>query len=330
VSDAPTVSIVVPAHRHGPQLRRSFASLTATTPPPDELVVVVDGADPDTVAAARAHTDHVLAIDPARGPAHARNAGARAASGDVVFFVDSDVAVPPGVVAQVRALFADGDVDAVIGSYDDEPPAPGVISQYKNLLNHYVHQHAGTEGFTFWGACGAIRRSLFCELGGFDAARYPKPSVEDIEFGNRLRAAGPRILVAKDLQITHLKRWDAGSLLRSDVCDRALPWSELILSGAGFTDDLNINIEGRAKVVLAGAAVAGAAAGLRWRPARVAGLGGLVGLAALDRGLIAFFHAKRGPVFTAQAMAWHWLSYLYSGAAFAFALARHARRAPTR
>lgn len=321
----PSVSLIVPAHRDGPALRLCLLSLLAVDPAPDELIVVVDGGDEATLDAVREHGLDAVPVVPRGGPAHARNEAARRARGEVLLFIDSDVTVRPGIVEQVAATFAGGGVDAMIGSYDDAPPAPGWLSQYKNLLNHHVHQRAAEEGFTFWGACGAIRRDAFERLGGFDARRYPRPSVEDIELGYRLRAAGGRIVVRKDVQVTHLKRWTPATLLRSDVLDRALPWSELILE-RGFDDDLNIDRAGRGKVALAGATAAAGIAGLRWRPAGRAAVAGLVGLLAMDRELAAFLRRKRGTAFTAAALAWHWSSYLYGGAAFTIALARRGLR----
>ena len=76
---------------------------------------------------------------------------------------------PPGTLTRIRDRFeSEPDLDALIGSYDDEPAAPGFVSQYKNLLQHYVHQHGRKEATTFWSGCGAIRRELFLAIGGFD------------------------------------------------------------------------------------------------------------------------------------------------------------------
>ena len=58
----------------------------------------------------------------------------------------------------------------------------------QNLAHRFVHQHADRDGFTFWGACGAIRRDIFHAVGGFDA-RYHEASVEDIELGIVFAAA---------------------------------------------------------------------------------------------------------------------------------------------
>ncbi|MGB5952866.1 MAG: hypothetical protein WBG57_10205, partial [Ornithinimicrobium sp.] len=206
--------------------------------------------------------------------------------------------------------------------------APNFLSQYKNLLNHYVHQRSGREGYTFWGACGAMRRETFAGLGGFDES-YTEPSIEDIELGYRLVAAGDRVHVVPDLQVKHLKRWQAGSLVRTDILGRAVPWSELILSAGGFHDDLNIERAGRAKVVSVaslGLGIVGSAHPV----GRVLAAASATALLALDAPLLRFYTAARGPAFAAATIPWCWLSYAYSGGAFTFVLTRRAVRARVR
>ena len=149
----------------------------------------------------------------ARGPAAARNTGAQAASAPLVFFLDADVAVHPDTFGRAVARFeADPGLAALFGSYDDCPAAPGLVSQFRNLLHHYVHQQGSfvddaRPARTFWTGCGAIRRQVFLDLGGFDPQLYRRPAIEDIELGYRLTRAGCRIDLARDIQATHLKRW---------------------------------------------------------------------------------------------------------------------------
>src|SRR5262249_48591353 len=157
-----------------------------------------------------------------------------------------DVCAHPDTLARVTAAFAaEGAPEALFGSYDTSPGAANLISQYKNLLHHYVHQRAPDEAETFWSGCGAIRRDLFLAAGGFDEA-YARPCIEDIELGARLRRAGRRIVVRKDVQVTHLKRWDLWGLVRSDVWDRGVPWTELALREGRFPAVLNLEASQRA------------------------------------------------------------------------------------
>src|SRR5206468_12018503 len=112
------------------------------------------------------------------------------------------------------------------------------------------------EASTFWAACGAIRRSVFQEVGGFNADRFPRPSIEDIELGYRLRVARHLIRLDRELQGTHLKRWPLASIVRTDITRRALPWARLILESGRAPSDLNLSAAHRVSAALVGVALA--------------------------------------------------------------------------
>ena len=318
----PRVSIVVPVHNGGEYFNRCLSSLSRTAPPPDEVIIVADGESDGCWRLAESFDVRVILLPVTGGPARARNHGARAATGDILFFVDSDVAVPSDIVRKITEIFTRvPDLTAVIGSYDDEPPATNFLSQYKNLLHHYVHQNAAEEGFTFWGACGAVRREVFFALDGFDET-YRDPSIEDIEFGYRLKRAGHKIRLAKDLQVKHLKRWRAFSLLRSDFFHRALPWTELALRHRHLPKDLNLRRSSRLSALLTCGFVLSLLAAAWSRKA----LGGAIVLAlallTINAPLYLFFYRKRGVKFTLGAIPWHWFYLLYSTLAFAIGTLR--------
>jgi len=121
------------------------------------------------------------------------------------------------------------DAVAIFGSYDDTPAAPGTVSQYRNLLHHYVHQRSGGDVESFWAGCGAVRRSDFQAAGGFDELRYRRPEMEDVELGYRLRDKGLRIALDPRILGTHLKRWTLSGMIASDFTRRSVPWTMLLL-----------------------------------------------------------------------------------------------------
>ena len=77
-------------------------------------------------------------------------------------FVDADVVMPPGGLGLIAEDFRrDPELAAVFGSYDDTPAWTTFISQYKNLMHHYVHQTSSESAATFWAGCGAVRKTVF-------------------------------------------------------------------------------------------------------------------------------------------------------------------------
>jgi len=324
-----SVSIVIPVYNGGESFRRCLRSLLAADPPPKETIVVADGDTDGSWRIAEEHGLNVLRLPTSGGPARARNMGARSAEGDVLFFVDADVTIPPDAIHQVAAVFQnDQDVAAIFGSYDDEPFEKSFLSQYKNLLHHYVHQTAKENASTFWSGCGAIRRDVFLAMGGFDES-YRNPSVEDIEFGYRLQKAGYTIRLLKGLQVKHLKQWSSSSLLKADFFYRALPWTSLILKEGRFINDLNLKDSSRLSVFCVHLLVF-ALLGAWYTPwLFVFALVLILVTLVINWDLYRFFKAKRGLGFALKTIPWHWAYFFYSGLAFALGFADyHLRRHP--
>jgi hypothetical protein len=158
--------------------------------------------------------------------------------------------------------------------------------------------------------------SSFAAVGGFDCERFAVPSIEDIELGAGLRAAGHRILLAKEIQAKHLKKWKAISVLRTDIFCRALPWSKLILTGHGLVNDMNLKTADRLSAVLVGLSVA-IFPFLYWQPVLILLLVFLLlTIVFLNRKIFHFFLKKKGLLFALAAFPWQFLYFFYSGATF--------------
>ncbi len=318
-----SITAVIPVHDGGEDFLRCLQALAQAEPAPGEIIVVADGDTAGSVKTAETYATKVLSTISQRGPAHARNLGALEARGDILLFLDADVLVRRETIGQVIDLFEqDPGLAAAFGSYDSDPGATNFFSQYKNLFHHYIHQTADRDASTFWSGCGAVRRSVFLTMGGFDEG-YSRPLIEDIEFGHRLKEAGYPIRVCKRLQVKHLKRWGAISLLKSDFFDRALPWTELILSRRWFIDDLNLKSSNRFSVVLTYVLLMSLLVALWWPPALMASAaaGGL--LLMLNLPLYSFFLRERGLWFALRTIPCHWSYFAYSGLAFSVGAIRH-------
>jgi glycosyltransferase involved in cell wall biosynthesis len=320
---SPTLSVIVPVYNGGESFRRCLASLRQAEPAATEVIVVADGDTDGSGDLAEEFGAKVIRVQTTSGPAKARNLGAQAAKGDILFFVDADVEIYPDTLSKVVKAFQEKpEIAALIGSYDDAPGAANFLSQYKNLFHHYTHQMASEEASTFWGACGAIRRDIFLAVGGFDES-YFRPCIEDIELGYRLKREGYTIELCKSIQVKHLKRWGVISLLKADVFYRAIPWTALIWRDRQFTNDLNLDYSNRLSVVLVYALLGALVATFWWTGMAVAVCVLSLALLVINAPVYQFFYRKRGLLFAAQTIPWHWLYYFYSGLAFAIGTVRH-------
>jgi glycosyltransferase involved in cell wall biosynthesis len=315
------LSVIIPVRDGGLAFRRCLQGITQASPSSTEIIVVEDGDTDGSWRVGKEYGAKVLRIPKPQGPARARNLGAQEAQGDILLFIDADVVIHPDAIRKVEATFRnDPQLAALFGSYDDEPEENNFLSQYKNLFHHYVHQISQEEASTFWSGCGAIRRKVFLELGGFDES-YRKPCIEDIELGYRLKHAGYRIRLSKELQVKHLKRWNVLSLLKSDFLDRALPWTELILRDRSFINDLNLQKSSRLSVMLTYGILAALVGGYGWSGSfAVAGTLALL-LIIIGLPMYRFFLRKRGFWFMIGTIPWHWFYYFYCGLAFVIGFA---------
>ena len=295
-----------------------FGSAVEVRFTPLECLVVDDGSEDDTAAVAERHGVRAIALNKRRGPAHARNVGARQARGEVVLFLDADVCIHQDALTRIVDHFRrDPSLDAVIGAYDDSPAATPFVSQYRNLLHCSTHRLGLPDASTFWSACGAIRKEAFLRCGGFDD-NFARPAIEDIEFGSRLKARGGRILLDPAIQVQHLKCWTLRSMIQTDIFDRGIPWTRLILRSGSMPNDLNVRWSQRLSVFLAAVLSVALLLG-----AGYTALACTLALVRLNWPFYSLVSKRLGLWFALRAAPLHFLFHFYCGVAFLLGASMH-------
>ena len=183
----PLVSVIVPCYNAAKTLRACLAAALGQTYRPLDVIVVDDASTDDSVAIAERLGCRVHRCAVNGGVSAARNLGASVATGEILFFLDSDVELAADAVANaVAVLRSDPGCGLVHGIYAKEPLYDdGPVERYRILHLHSVLTRAvGVIGTAVF-ALAALPRAVFEHIGPFDENLR---SAEDDDYGQRLLA----------------------------------------------------------------------------------------------------------------------------------------------
>ena len=191
------LSFIVPVRNDAVRLRRCLDTIRANVAAaPAEIIVVDNGSVDDSAAVARDAGARVLVMPEVRVSV-LRNAGARAATADLLAFVDADHELAPGWRQAASAIFTDDTVGAAGAQYHAPADGTWVQGMYDGFRRRLSgHQPVG------WLPSGnlVVRRSAFESIQGFDESLV---TCEDVDFCQRLRAKGWQLLEAEELRSVH-------------------------------------------------------------------------------------------------------------------------------
>jgi len=169
------ISIIIPAYREEKRIESCLRSVAAQTYGRERIeTIVVDGDSPDrTREIAGKYADRVIRLKE-RGVGRARNAGARAAGGEILLFLDADTILDPSFVDRLVRFYSRRNVVCVSGALRAARSA-----KLKYRLYGFFHYRTVNAAMTatalvgrplFSAVCCSCRHWAFDELGGFDEA----------------------------------------------------------------------------------------------------------------------------------------------------------------
>lgn len=230
------ISVITPAYNNPDKLERFLRSVeTNRTLCADalEVIVVDDSSTLDLKATTDKFKDVIyLRLEAHPGPAAARNRGAGEAKGDHLIFFDSDVILRPDTLKLFVDNFKKGEA-AVAGEYDIEPAEKGYFAYFKALLTESWTPKTKYVSVFALRAAG-ITRDAFKRVGGFNED-ITTASVEDFDFGERLKKAG--ILIAYDPAIVVQHFHPSFRKQMKLFFLRSRDWTELFLKRGGKFDN---------------------------------------------------------------------------------------------
>jgi glycosyltransferase involved in cell wall biosynthesis len=214
------VSVVVPTKDRPDYLEVTLRSLRdQDLGEPYELIVVDDGSEPGTRAAAEAAGARLMRPRGGHGPNTARNTGIAEAGADLIALVDDDVHAPPGWLrAFVEGAARHPEADAYGGPIRArfEGPAPRACGREEPPITSLDLGPDDREAELVWSANMLLRRAAWERVGPLDE-RFSTGGDEE-EWLRRLRAAGGRVVYIADAALDHRRAGDDArlrSLMRS-------------------------------------------------------------------------------------------------------------------
>ena len=219
---AGSVSVVIPVLNASRTLPFLFEALDRLAPAPSEVVFVDNGSSDESLsllrsfAQAKASGVRVLQ-EPKKGAAAARNAGIRAATGEIIAFTDSDCSPDPAWLFHLTAAYNDPSVGAVAGRVMGAP-AQSAIEVFSSLYTLRLpdsparHREWTPRSGGFPTANFSVRRALAAELGGFDERAVI--SGEDYDFCARLYQRGITVAYVPEAAVAHHHRVTLRGVMR--------------------------------------------------------------------------------------------------------------------
>ncbi len=225
---APEISVIIPALNEAKYIMHLFSSLEAQTFR-DFEVIVVDGDSTDGTRRLASKMGKVV-IEKGKGVGRARNTGARAAKGNIIFFTNADTALSNDLLRKYHDLFRDKSIVAATGPLTPlEDVTPFIRFGYR-FASFYLAKLALTIGQpSISGSNFAVRRKEFERARGFDESLI---TYEDLDLAKRLKRFG-RVVFLNDAHVAtssrRIKAWgvtryilfNAGNVLRYNLYHRS-------------------------------------------------------------------------------------------------------------
>ena len=168
-----------------------------------EVIVVDDCSTDNSIDVVNKYSCKLTKLTRNRGPAVARNIGAKKSTGNILVFIDSDVVIDPGSFNLTINSF-DKRI-ACLTAMNARGTNYNFSTDFFNLLDHFTFLKSPQYVVVPCTSYLAIKNDVFQDLGGFNE-NYRRACVEDVELGMRLVNKRHKIYLNKKLKFIHLKR----------------------------------------------------------------------------------------------------------------------------
>lgn len=209
-AEQPAISVIIPVYQEGEGINRAIRHLRSIQEGSCCEIIVVDG-HPEGSTLAVIDDKTVIRKYSGKGRGCQMNAGAQAASGDILLFLHADSLLPSGALPRIRAFMAEGGL--VGGAFslriDNKHFFFRIIERLTALRARITRVPYGDQGIF-------IRRHYFQDMCGYQEI----PLLEDVDLLRRIRRRGDRIVLLTEAVVTSSRRWNKNGLVHTTLRNR--------------------------------------------------------------------------------------------------------------
>lgn len=219
---APAVSVVIPIYNSARTITEVLAALSRSEFQDFEIVMVHDSSTDDTAEVlkelSKQYDFRLLEFPENRGVSKARNTGAEAARGEILFFIDADCIVRPDTLRLCIEELAKGESICVGGAYTPDAWDQDFYSNFQSLYINYVETKNERPDYIAT-HCMAIPKKIYQKFGGFREDYFVghAASVEDVELSHRLLAAGYTLSRPHGIEVQHMFGYDLKKSIQNAI-----------------------------------------------------------------------------------------------------------------
>jgi GT2 family glycosyltransferase len=206
MQDIPLISVIIPNLNGSATLDRCLEAACSSDYRDFEVIVVDDHSSDGSVGIIKSYPVRLIELESHGGASAARNAGARAARGEALFFIDADCVVAPDTLQKAASAFREHPAEVTGGTYTPIPYDKGFFSAFQSIYINHSETHSPEPDYIATHAM-VIGREVFERSGGFKEDFMP--ILEDVELSHRLKKMGVNLIMRPEIEVRHIFNFTA-------------------------------------------------------------------------------------------------------------------------